>query len=235
MHGRVTHNHGNGDNNHSDGKDHGHHHCNEQDQGVRAMLRYARFAREMWRSDVNEAVVGLIDPKPGEVVVDIGAGVGAGSVSAAKRGASVMAIEPTPYMRRILNARRTLARLRSTVTIINGAAEATGLPDNAAAAIWAVNTMHHWTDMDAAVIELARVVAPGGRVVLVDEDFEDETHPDFGKWGAGDNDHSHGFEMVDADTVAAGLRQAGLDVSRAGPGRIADRPATILEAAKPTP
>jgi demethylmenaquinone methyltransferase / 2-methoxy-6-polyprenyl-1,4-benzoquinol methylase len=34
--------------------------------------------------------------------------------------------------------------------------------------LWTVNTMHHWTDLDAAVSELGRVLRPGGRLVVLE-------------------------------------------------------------------
>ena len=37
----------------------------------------------------------------------------------------------------------------------------------------ATNAVHHWVDHAAVWREFARVLAPGGRLVLVDEDFED--------------------------------------------------------------
>ena len=216
---------------------HGHQHGNEHDRGVKAMVRYARYARLMWRSELNDAVVDLVAPLPGERVVDVGAGAGAATVVAAKRGASVMAVEPTPYMRRVLSGRRLAQRNRAQIRIVDGAAEATGLPDASADAAWAVNTMHHWTDMPAGARELARILAPGGRVVLVDEDFDDPAHPDHERFGGGhgdgDGEGDHAFHMVDADSVASELRAAGLEVSQAGKDDVADRPAIVVKASKP--
>lgn len=87
--------------------EHEHHprgHAN--DQGIKGALRYLRLLPQMWRSPINDAVVDLVDPKPGERVVDIGAGMGAGAMRAAATGAHVIAVEPTPFMRRVLNVRR---------------------------------------------------------------------------------------------------------------------------------
>ena len=67
----------------------------------------------------------------------------------------MVAVEPTPYMRRVLSVRRLGQRARSRIEVVDGAAEATGLADASVDAAWAVNSMHHWTDADAAVRELA--------------------------------------------------------------------------------
>lgn len=222
---RVSHDHHQG-HDHSHGHEHGH----EHDRGIKGMVRYLRFAREMWSSDVNEAVVARLGLKPGETVMDIGAGAGAGTMVAVKAGSTVMAVEPTPYMRRVLGLRRFLGRAQNQIQIVDGAAESTNVESNSIDAAWAVNTMHHWTNMAAGIAELARVLAPGGRILLVDENFDDPAHPDFEKFGARRDEHSHHFETVDPEAVADQLRVAGMTVSFAGFDEIANRPAIIIEA-----
>jgi ubiquinone/menaquinone biosynthesis C-methylase UbiE len=207
-----------------------HHHGHEHDQGIKGMLRYLRHAPQMWSSEVNDAVVARIAPASGETVMDIGAGIGAGTVVAAKQGCAVVAVEPTPYMRRVLGLRCLVARVNDRVRIIDGTAEATTVDSGSIDAAWAVNTMHHWTDLDAGIAELARVLTPGGRFLLVDEDFEDPSHPDYESFGAArKEDHSHHFHNVDPDVVAAALTTAGATVSFAGNDRIAGSPAIIIE------
>lgn len=211
--------------------EHGHHHDNhgnEHDQGLTAMLRYARHAGRMWTSEVNDAVVRRLAPTASEHVADIGAGVGAGAVVAAKTAGQVFAIEPTPYMRRILSARSRAAR--KPFAIVDGSAERTGLPDDSVHVIMAVNTMHHWTDMDAACVELARILRPGGRMFLVDENFEDPSHPDHEMWTSGDDDeHDHHFHMVDTEVITSKLAAAGVVVTAHGHDTIVGRPAWVID------
>lgn len=212
-----------GDRNHTSGHDH--------DQGLKGMLRYLRFAREMWSSETNEAVVARLAPRPGETVMDVGAGAGAGTMVAVKSGADVVAIEPTSYMRRVLWLRRLLQRVRDRVTVVDGSAESTGVESGSIDAAWAMNTMHHWTNLEAGIGELARVLAPGGRVLLVDEDFDDPSHPDYERFGSKAREkHSHQFDTVDPSVVATELRRAGLTVHFAGGDEIAGRPAIVIEA-----
>jgi SAM-dependent methyltransferase len=207
-----------------DGHDHAHraHHGHANDQGISGALRYLRWLPQMWRSAVNDAVVGLVDPKPGERVVDIGAGMGAGALPAAAAGAHVIAVEPTPFMRGVLNVRRMFSRHRAGVDVVDGAAERIPVADRTIDAIWAVNTMHHWVDVEHGVAEIARVLRPTGRILLVDEVFTDPSHPDHERFGT-DPEH-HGFTMIDADEMGGLLRAAGLTDVDATVGRIADRP-----------
>jgi SAM-dependent methyltransferase len=218
---------------HAHGDSAHHDHGNEQDRGLKGMLRYLGHARSMWRSDVNEAVVARLAPAPGERVVDIGAGAGAGTVVAARRGAHVVAVEPTGYMRRVLGLRRLAQRARARIDVVDGAAESTGLDAGSVDAVWAVNSMHHWTDPDAAIRELARILRPGGRLVLADEDFDDPTHPDHEAFSERHADHSHHFEMVDPQSIAADLRAVGLDVTSAGKEPVAGAPTLLIEATVP--
>ena len=225
--------HAHGQHNQEPGHDHGHGH--DHDKGLKGMLRYLRFAPEMWRSEVNEGVVARLALQPSETAMDIGAGIGAGTIAATATGCRVVAVEPTPYMRRILGLRRLMGRVGDQVRIVDGTAEATTVEGASIDAVWAVNTMHHWTDQIAGCREIARILAPGGRVLLVDEDFDDATHPDYDKFGSKrKEDHSHHFETADADAIAAELRRVGLTVGFAGLDQIAGRPSIVIEASAPT-
>lgn len=229
---------------HHHGHDHGHHdepghhehgHGHDHDQGLAGMLRYLRHAPQMWSSEVNTAVVTRLAPGPDETVMDIGAGIGAGTMVAAKTAKTVLAIEPTPYMRRVLGLRRLLTRTTNQVQIVDGTAEATTITDRSVDAAWAVNTMHHWTSLSDGVAELARVLAPGGRALLVDECFDDPEHPDYEQFGAKFGDeHEHHFHTVDPDVVAEAVTDAGMAISFAGHDGIAGRPSVVLEFTQPT-
>ena len=198
------------------------------------MWRYLRFAPQMWRSDVNDAVIDLVDPHRGERVVDIGAGMGAGAVVAARTGVEVIAVEPTPFMRRTLRARRLFQRARNRITVVDGSAEHLPVDDHTVDVLWAVNTMHHWVDPVRGVAEISRVLRPGGRVVLVDEDFEDPTHPQHERFGADHGDEHHGFTMVDADRMGGLLTDAGLTDVDASRRTLADRPTISVTATAPS-
>ena len=212
------------------GHDHGHHHGHENDQGLRGALRYLRWLPQMWSSDINDAVVDLIDPKPDERVVDIGAGMGAGSFRAASVGAQVTAVEPTPFMRRVLGLRRLTSRHRSRIVVVEGTAEQLPIADHHVDAIWAVNTMHHWSDLEQGAQEIARVLRPGGRVVLVDEVFTDPSHPDYERFGREHESDHHGFTLVEADRMGELARAVGLVDVQAGSRSVVDRPVIVVSA-----
>jgi SAM-dependent methyltransferase len=106
-----------------------------------------------------EAVRWLAGEVPCDVV-DIGAGTGKLTRSLVALGHRVVAVEPLPEM---------LDRLRAAVpdaTAVVGAAESTPLPDGTADVV-ACAQAFHWFDQERALVEIARVLRPGGRVAIV--------------------------------------------------------------------
>jgi ubiquinone/menaquinone biosynthesis C-methylase UbiE len=205
--------------------EHGHHH----DRGARGLLRYLRLLPRMWSSEVNREVVRSLHPARGERVVDLGAGMGAATVEAARSGATVVAVDPMPYMRTILRLRRGWQRHRADITVVDGAAESIPLEDGSVDALWTVNTIHHWTEREGASRELARVMKTGGRVLLVDEDFDDPSHPAHRRARAQAR-HEHRFDEVDPEAIAAALTRAGFAEAHGSRTTIAGRPAKVIRA-----
>ena len=197
---------------------------------MRGFVRYMKMLPKMWTSPVSRDVVRAIDPQKGERVVDIGAGMGPATVTAAKTRASVLAVDPTPYMRRIIAVRRLGQRARAAIRVADGSAESIPTDDHSVDAAWTVNTMHHWTDMDAAIHELSRVLRAGGRLLLVDEDFDDPNHPAYAHMQK--RSHRHRFADIDPVAVAAKLSAAGFESAAGSTGSMADRPVKVVRATR---
>ena len=185
------------------------HHRHEHDKGFMAKVRWLLKIRSFWQSDTNRAVVDLVDPQPGELVLDIGAGMGPATMLAAGRGSSVVAVDPSGFMRSICGMRRLFQRARGRITVEPGTAERLPVAGGSIDALLTVNAVHHWVDLDLAFAELARVLAPGGRLVLMDEDFTHPEHP------MHETHHGHEDEMtnVDVDAIAASLSGLGLEAT----------------------
>lgn len=226
------------------------HRVDHDGAGWKAAFRYGRRVRSFWSSDVNRAVVELASPRDGEVALDVGAGMGAAAfVAAGLVGPEgrVLAVEPTPFMRRVLAVRRRTNRRGRRVDVLDGIAERLPVSAGRVDVAWTVNVLHHISDLDAAVAELHRVLAPGGRVVLVDEDFDDPTHPRHEemqgrhrghKHHGGDHHHGadeHGLHplMVDVGALAETMVARGFDAVEASHAPIAGVPARIVTAAIP--
>ncbi len=207
---------------------HGHHH----DQGPRAVFRYLRLLPRMWRSDVNDAVVRELGIRPGECVVDLGAGAGAATFEAARRGAKVVAVDPMPFMRAILGLRRRLDPKGRRITVHDGAAESIPAHDGSVDALFTVNTLHHWTNLQTASRELARVLKPGGRVMLLDEDFDAPTHAEHEHFRARRHKSGLHFDEVEPDVLAEVLRHAGFSHAEGSRTVLADRPVKLVRATR---
>ncbi len=98
----------------------------------------------------------------GQAVADVGSGTGIFTEGLLRRGCTVYAVEPNDDMRAEAEAR--LASCGGFVSV-RGSAETTGLPDGAVYAV-TVAQAFHWFDAERFRAECARILKPGGCVVI---------------------------------------------------------------------
>lgn len=199
---------------------------------ARLAWHIAGSLRDFWSSELNRAVVELVDPQPGEVVLDLGAGLGPASVQAAPLvtpHGRVIAVDPSRAMRGALRLRRRGHRDLEAIEVTAGTAESLPVAATSVNALWAVNATHHFADLDRFAAELARVLRPGGRVVLVEEDLSHPGHPFAMVAGEG----HHGPRAIDVDALLATFASAGLEHNSSTYRPLASVPATVITARKP--
>lgn len=110
------------------------------------------------------AVFDLVGSLRGVRVLDVGTGDGTYAIEAAARGAVVTALDLEPEM---LDAARSRAASRGVdITLIRGSAERLPFDDASFDVVLAVTVLCFVPDAGLAVREMARVLAPGGRLVL---------------------------------------------------------------------
>jgi SAM-dependent methyltransferase len=106
---------------------------------------------------------------PRRRVLDLGAGTGALTRDLVSRGLDVVAVEPDPHMRAVLEARVSRADVRA------GSAEDLPLDDGDVDVVLGAQ-MWHWVELTKATAEVARVLRPGGTFGLL-WNLRDEREP----------------------------------------------------------
>jgi SAM-dependent methyltransferase len=119
---------------------------------------------ERGRPEYAPAVVGALAAElglaPGAPVLDLAAGTGKFTRALVAAGLGVVAVEPQAPLRKRLAA--TVGRER----VRDGVAEAIPLPDASVDAVTVADGFH-WFDQARALIEIRRVLTPGGGLAVV--------------------------------------------------------------------
>ena len=111
-------------------------------------------------------LLALARPGPSDVCLDIGTGAGHTAAALAKHAARVYGLDPAEGMRRAAQA--SYGHLEN-LEFVPGTSEATGFADATFDIVTARHTLHHHPDLTKTCLEIARILKPGGRLVIVDE------------------------------------------------------------------
>lgn len=115
-------------------------------------------------TDIHEAVIERLDPKPGERLLDVACGTGAVAERAAAIGADVVGVDIAPAL--IEQARQRAAERGLGIEYLVGDAEALGLDSQSFDLVASTCGVMFAPDHEAVARELARVTKPGGRIAL---------------------------------------------------------------------
>jgi ubiquinone/menaquinone biosynthesis C-methylase UbiE len=149
--------------------------------------------------EVRDAVIAAARLLPEHTVLDVGAGTGFLAEEAAKIARKVIAFDFSEAM--LSEARAKLDGRNVEFKI--GNVEQIPLPNASIDAVIGNMVLHHCQRPEVAVKEMARVLVPGGRLVL--SDLQEHSHESLRKEHA---DLWMGFKM---DYVRTTLEKAGLD------------------------
>lgn len=109
-------------------------------------------------------ILGLIGPVEGKCVLDVGCGDGVLSVRLARVGADVTGVDADPHA--VAAARERASRAGAAVTVIEGDARQLPFADDTFDMVVAITVLCFVAEAERAVNEMARVLRPGGRVVI---------------------------------------------------------------------
>lgn len=104
---------------------------------------------------------------PGTRVLDLGCGQGDMTLELLRRGAAVTALDLAPAMLDVARTRADLYAGGGSAVFVAAPVERTGLPTGSFDVIVGRWILHH-IDMEAAAGELARLLAPGGRAIFLE-------------------------------------------------------------------
>ena len=119
--------------------------------------------------DFMQWVLAQLDLRGGQRLADIGCGPGAYYAAIARTDAapdlSVLGIDMSPAM--LAEARQRGAQAGIALSTLRADAQSLPLADDCCQRVMANHILYHAPDRAAALHEMARVLAPGGRIVLV--------------------------------------------------------------------
>jgi ubiquinone/menaquinone biosynthesis C-methylase UbiE len=127
-----------------------------------------------------EQMLDALELKPGDVVADVGAGVGYTSVRIARRvgpGGKVYATDIQPQMIRMLKANIRTMKLEKLITPVQCTATETGLPDKSIDLVIMVDVYHECSEPVKTLEGIKKALKPGGRLVLIEFRAEDPDVP----------------------------------------------------------
>jgi ubiquinone/menaquinone biosynthesis C-methylase UbiE len=126
---------------------------------------------EFFSEGVREKAYAAAGLEPGQAVADVGAGSGFIAEGLVRRGLRVIAVDQSPAMLSELERRLGSAAIDAR----EGEAERLPLADGEVQRAFANMFLHHVERPAAAIAELARILAPGGRLILTDVDAHTHT------------------------------------------------------------
>lgn len=117
----------------------------------------------------------IADLRGEETLLDIGCGSGTAICAAADAlpHGKAIGIDPTPAMIRAANAKSATHPARHRMEFIVAPAEALPIEADSVDVAIAVCTLHHWGDIEGSLLEIARVLKTGGRLIVVEDIFTD--------------------------------------------------------------
>ena len=119
---------------------------------------------------MSRATLEMVDPHPGERILDIGCGRAIDIVNMSASGAELIGVEPSFTM--LSHARETLKLDGYNTAVLQGIGESIPVVPGSIDKVLCKGALDHFSDPDRALLEIARAVRPDGRAVIAIANFE---------------------------------------------------------------
>lgn len=150
----------------------------------RTQEQFGRQSRQYASSPIHaqgeslHTLVAFVEPRPGELAVDVGTGAGFTAAALAAAGARVVALDPTIPM---LERTRELAiERRLAIDLVSAQGEALPFASGSFDIVACRLACHHFPDLPAALREFRRILREDGRVAIADTTAPED--PELDAW-----------------------------------------------------
>jgi ubiquinone/menaquinone biosynthesis C-methylase UbiE len=201
--------------------------------------RYDSFSRMAKMADVHWQLVAQAGIEPGAVVLDIGTGTAAALLLAKRAipGARMIGLDPDADALALAARKASAAGL--DLQLDRGSADRLPYPDESIDRVLSAFMFHHLSpaEKDAVLLEVRRVLVPGGRLHLLDVDTDPRDQPPAKRFGGHRHSHNHHEHAHAGDKPSSAVPElmaaAGfVDVAEAGRGTSLVGPHTFFRASR---
>jgi SAM-dependent methyltransferase len=121
-------------------------------------------------SRMSQATIRMVDPKPGDRILDIGCGRAMDIVAMSKYGSIVIGVEPSSVM--LEHARQSLKLDGHRTGVLQAIAESIPVVPGSIDKIVCKGALDHFADPEGAVRQMAAAIKPAGTAVIAIANFE---------------------------------------------------------------
>jgi SAM-dependent methyltransferase len=150
----------------------------------------------------NDRAIAALDLTKPRTILDVGFGQGRTAAVLARAGHRVLGVDPSATMVSQATARNRAACRDGRATLRHGDGVTVPFPDGSADAAITAHTVYFMPDPAATIVDIARVLRPGGTLVIACRTSDDDTPA----WI-----DPHIYRIRSADEITAMLRAAGFD------------------------
>jgi 2-polyprenyl-3-methyl-5-hydroxy-6-metoxy-1,4-benzoquinol methylase len=119
---------------------------------------------------MNEVTLESVNPRHGEMILDIGCGRGIDGLEMAKKGAVVIGLEPSNVM--IRHARNHISQDGANMSVVQGVGEHLPFRAQSVDKVVCKGALDHFPDPAMVMEQIALVLRPEGKVIIAIANFE---------------------------------------------------------------